>query len=838
MKIYKRWHPAILTALLVAALTALWAAFGPVQMGGQAAYIIITGNSMEPDFHTGDLVITRQASVYATGDIVAYYNADLDNFVFHRIVNRAADHFILKGDNNSWLDSYEPTYAEFLGKLWLHLPSLGNAVQWARLPLPATVLAGALAGLIMLTLFSKDPKHRTGDGKSMKEWLAAKRRQALDWFKSKSLGGLSLNAFKDGGIKSLILRQNLKADSGGSKPDRPAWLWDGALEGLVFALGLLAFASLALGLFVFTRPAQRIVPDDLPYTHLGAFSYSAKGTPGVYDLDRVQSGEPLFPSLACTMNLAFTYNLTAEHLANPSGSMQVDARVLDEGSGWQRTIPLRAATAFRGDSVTTTTSLNLCEVVALTEMLEQGTEYYPSYYTLQIVPRVTVAAVIDGRELQDTFTPALVFRFDKQHFYLFREDEGTDTLHPSTLGLLEGTRTEANSIHLLGLEPEVGKMRLLSLSGLILAAVGILALSRTLARTARDKQAYVNMRYGPLLLEARELRLESAGAMVDLYSIDDLAKMADRKNSMILHETRGPVHYYMVQGDGTTYRYALSEHEDGLVEVSLAAAEDELRQAFDRGEFQVHYQPIVSLTDRKITGVEALLRWQHPSRGLVPARDFMPTAESTGLIQPLGEWMLQVACSQLKDWQNAGIPMTLAVNFAESQLGRDGINSVSRVLKSTGIDPNTLQVEISETGILNSAHTILPQMQALKELGIQISIDNFDGQLPVSSFGQYPISNVKIDRLVIQSIVNSENAAAIENMAASAQSAGINVVAVGVETEKQLERLGTQYYTQAQGLLLGSAVPAGDITMLLLKGNGQEKPKTRKSKHVDGAGTA
>jgi len=201
---------------------------------------------------------------------------------------------------------------------------------------------------------------------------------------------------------------------------------------------------------------------------------------------------------------------------------------------------------------------------------------------------------------------------------------------------------------------------------------------------------------------------------------------------------------------------------------------------------------------------------------------------------PIGEWMLQVACSQLKDWQSAGVPMSMAVNFAESQLGLDGVNAVSRVLKNTGIDPHTLQVEIHEMGIIKSAQTILPKIQALRDLGIQISIDNFDGQLPVSSIGQYPFNNLKIDRLLIQKMGDSDQAATLERMAASAQGAGLNVMAVGVETEQQLEGLGSQYYAQAQGILLGNAVPAGNITLMLLKGSRPVKPAARKDRPDSG----
>jgi EAL domain-containing protein (putative c-di-GMP-specific phosphodiesterase class I) len=324
------------------------------------------------------------------------------------------------------------------------------------------------------------------------------------------------------------------------------------------------------------------------------------------------------------------------------------------------------------------------------------------------------------------------------------------------------------------------------------------------------------MKVGPLLVEAHHPRLDGSGTVIELTSIDDLAKLADRKNSMILHEARGASHYYLVQGDGATYRYVLNGHDEGLMEISPLSAEEELRCGFERGEFQVYYQPIVSLRDQKIIAVEALLRWQHPQRGLVAARDFIPTVKAAGMIEPIGEWMLQASCEQLKKWQDAGACLELSVNFAEGQLESDPVNVLSRVLRKTGIDPHTLQLEIPEQGIIHGADKLLSKIQELKRLGVQISVDNFEGQMSFSSVGQYPISSVKIDRVVVQG-VGAENTRTLDDMAASARSAGLNVIAVGVETEAQLEHLPTQYCSQAQGLLLGGPAPAGEITLRLLK---------------------
>jgi EAL domain-containing protein (putative c-di-GMP-specific phosphodiesterase class I) len=264
--------------------------------------------------------------------------------------------------------------------------------------------------------------------------------------------------------------------------------------------------------------------------------------------------------------------------------------------------------------------------------------------------------------------------------------------------------------------------------------------------------------------------------------------------------------------------------------VSLVQLEGDLRRGLERQEFQVHYQPIVSLADGKITGVEALLRWQHPQRGLVFPAEFIPAAEATGLIEPIGEWMLPVACAQCKAWQKAGVPLTLAVNLSERQLEGDPVKIISRVLQNTGMDPHTLQIEIPETRLIESIHKILPRLQELKSLGIQISMDDFVGQSSLSSLERFPLDSVKIDRPLIERLINPEGGTIVRRMIAAALSLGLNVVAEGVETEEQLGFLRSNLCTLAQGYLLGRPASAQETTQLLLKGSVPDNLKPLKGR--------
>jgi signal peptidase I len=172
MNSHKRWWQAVLAALLLVLVVTAWIVFAPLQLGGQAAYVIVTGNSMEPGFHLGDLVIVHPVLDYQVGDIVVYRSAELKAFVFHRIIGKNLDHFILQGDNNSWTDSYQPTREEMVGKLWIQLHGAGKAVQWLRLPISMALMAGAAGGILMtVVLMGRSKRGRAKNKKARSEWF-------------------------------------------------------------------------------------------------------------------------------------------------------------------------------------------------------------------------------------------------------------------------------------------------------------------------------------------------------------------------------------------------------------------------------------------------------------------------------------------------------------------------------------------------------------------------------------------------------------------------------------------------------------------------------------------
>ncbi len=221
-------------------------------------------------------------------------------------------------------------------------------------------------------------------------------------------------------------------------------------------------------------------------------------------------------------------------------------------------------------------------------------------------------------------------------------------------------------------------------------------------------------------------------------------------------------------------------------------------------EFQVHYQPIVSLASGKITGFEALLRWQHPSRGLLSPTEFIPIAEETGLIVPLGYWILHSACCQIRAWQER-FPttplLTISVNLSSKQfLQPNLIGQIEQILGESGLDACSLRLEITESAIMQNPETAATMLLQLRSMGIQIYIDDFGtGYSSLSYLQRFPVNALKIDRSFISRMgVDGKDSEIVQTIVMLAHKLGIDVVAEGVETREQLMQLREICCTQAQ----------------------------------------
>ncbi|MFC3769140.1 EAL domain-containing protein [Paenibacillus sp. GCM10012303] len=260
------------------------------------------------------------------------------------------------------------------------------------------------------------------------------------------------------------------------------------------------------------------------------------------------------------------------------------------------------------------------------------------------------------------------------------------------------------------------------------------------------------------------------------------------------------------------YRYYSRELDSGLAE--KMELEADLRKALERDELTVHYQPQFDTSDRSMIGIEALVRWNHPARGLLYPKTFIPLAEETGLIYDLGTWVLREACRQMKDWHDGGGPrIPVSVNLSSLQFHQNNlVGYVTRILEETGLAPEYLVLEITESMMMDPA-TSKAILDDLARLGIRISLDDFGtGYSSLSYLRQFPIHKLKIDRSFIADItMNDNDKAIVETIISMARHLNMNVIAEGIETEDQLEILKANACKEIQGYYFSRPLPPDEV---------------------------
>ncbi len=252
--------------------------------------------------------------------------------------------------------------------------------------------------------------------------------------------------------------------------------------------------------------------------------------------------------------------------------------------------------------------------------------------------------------------------------------------------------------------------------------------------------------------------------------------------------------------------------------------ESELRSALDNDEFTLHFQPKVDLGNGQIVGAEALIRWSHPERGLVPPAEFIPIAEETGLIVPIGEWVLHEACRTAQDWFESGIdPITIAVNVSAYQFARGSLSgAVARALAATGMPPGNLELEITEGLLMREPDKVADILSVMRDMAIRVSIDDFGtGYSSMSYLKRLPIDTLKIDRSFVSDVTTSADDAAIAAAIISvAHKLRLNVVAEGVETLEHVQFLRENRCEMAQGYYFSKPLPAAELPSILRTGVG------------------
>ena len=274
---------------------------------------------------------------------------------------------------------------------------------------------------------------------------------------------------------------------------------------------------------------------------------------------------------------------------------------------------------------------------------------------------------------------------------------------------------------------------------------------------------------------------------------------------------------YGAKADGRgTYRFFEPEMDARMK--ARRELDMDLRKALANGEFRLHYQPLVNIQNNEITAFEALLRWNHPIRGLVPPAEFIPIAEETGLIIPLGEWVLRGACQETANWPTN---IKVAVNLSPAQLNsRNFTDVVVNALAASGVSANRLQLEITETVLLQNTFNTLATLQKLRALGVQIALDDFGtGYSSLSYLRSFPFDKIKIDRSFIKDLMSgAEPLAIVHAIAGLAKSLNMTSTAEGVETKQQLEALQALGCIEMQGYLFSHARPPAEIARMFLNG--------------------
>ncbi len=322
----------------------------------------------------------------------------------------------------------------------------------------------------------------------------------------------------------------------------------------------------------------------------------------------------------------------------------------------------------------------------------------------------------------------------------------------------------------------------------------------------------------PILLDGREI---FATASIGIALSRDTHENADD----LLRDADVAMYQAKTGGKGKYIFFNPQMNAEAMERLEL---EMDLRHAVDRGELQVYFQPIVHLESGRVTEVEALLRWNHPLRGVISPTKFIPIAEETGLILPLGQWVLEQSCRQARLWQNeypSDPPLVMSVNLSTRQIQQDDlIQSVAAVLESSGIAPNSLKLEITESVMMLDSANVIAKLHGLKAMGIRLAVDDFGtGYSSMSYLSSLPIDTLKIDRAFISRLgLKNEDDAIVRAILTMAKMMHMHVTAEGIETQEQLGELNLLGCERGQGYLFAKPLTGGDMEILLKNAHKKE----------------
>ncbi len=318
---------------------------------------------------------------------------------------------------------------------------------------------------------------------------------------------------------------------------------------------------------------------------------------------------------------------------------------------------------------------------------------------------------------------------------------------------------------------------------------------------------------------ARPIKLNNNVEVIVTSSLGISCYPKDGPDSHTLMKNADTAMYTAKQKGRNNHQFFAKEMNEHAAE--RLAMEVQLRQALQKNEFELYYQPQINVATNKITGCEALLRWNHPKRGLVPPFEFIPIAEETGLIQAIGEWVIEEACRQQSLWREKGVAnLKMGVNISSRQFtSKNLLGSIKNSIDQSGIDPDKLDLELTESSVMENVDDAIRILRSLKDMGLSLSIDDFGtGYSSLAYLKQFPIDRLKIDRSFVRDIVtDSEDAAIVTATISLSYNLHMAVIAEGVESKEQIEFLKHRGCVEMQGYHFCRPLPVSEITEFLMK---------------------
>ena len=515
-----------LTKKLAAALAALviggawFFTLRPSSLGGPAGYIIVSGASMQPTLHSGDLALVMRDSSYRPGDVVAFQVGN--NLVIHRIVGGSAElGFDVKGDNKPDVDPWHPAPDEILGKMWFNLRSVGQLVESARRPL---VFAGLATGAAVFAFPPQTRKRR-------------KKRAAVGSYLGRAISSLGESS---------------------------------SLTALLSVAGVLTLAMTAAAIYSFSQPLQVAETVDLPlHTHRSSFTYTVHTLPSTLDPDGVlgpvspsptedvpeaSEAKPriVFTRLARNLELEFDYVLDGPQPAAIQGEFLATLQI-SAGDAWSNSFELAPPAPFAGNTLSRAVSVDFEEVSALIERVEQETGFEAGSYSVAVIPTVLVRGQLGSQPVDDSFAPRFNMTFSRTQISLDADLARSEArTRPETI-------VRENSVSVLGRPVAVRLARWTSLPGALIAlGTTVMLLLVGFFGFGQAEGAQIAARYGSLILSVKTTDIPENGRSVEVATIRDLVRLAQQNGRNIMHMRLGKAaHLYFVQEGDITYRYSI-----------------------------------------------------------------------------------------------------------------------------------------------------------------------------------------------------------------------------------------------------------------------------------------